>query len=236
MQCSVYNHFAPLDVGIKIGEQKSTTALHFLTVRRIPVLAVILCLIGIPTLSRGSGLPEASYRYRSMLVRESHAVWGLDAPVADFAAQLHQESRWRVQALSPVGAKGLGQAMPATARWLATIDPQLAPVRITSPGWDIRALVVYDHWLWARTNAANDCEHMAKVMRAYNGGLGWLYKDERKARAQGINVAYNFGQLDQVNAGRNQSAFTQNTEYPRLILRKFEPQYIAAGFGRGVCA
>lgn len=64
-------------------------------------------------------IPTAAEQYRRTLVRSAHAEWGLSAPIATFAAQVHQESRWRADARSPVGAQGLAQFMPGTAEWIA---------------------------------------------------------------------------------------------------------------------
>ncbi len=68
-------------------------------------------------------VPTEAQQYRRDLTRIAQAEWGLDAPVATFAAQVHQESRWRFNAKSPVGAQGLGQVMPSTAVWLAELFP-----------------------------------------------------------------------------------------------------------------
>ncbi len=48
--------------------------------------------------------PHRSQQYRNDLIRASRVIWGLNAPVTDFAAQLHQESDWKSRAISPVGA------------------------------------------------------------------------------------------------------------------------------------
>ncbi len=180
-------------------------------------------------------VPSAALRLRAQLIRESQAAWGLAAPSATIAAQIHQESRWRSDAISSVGAVGLAQFMPATARWLPSVRPELGPPQPTHPIWAMRAMLQYDHWLWQQVSAANDCERMAKTLRAYNGGLGWLRRDEAQARRDAIHPAINFGQLDTVNSGRSRAAFAENTAYPRLILLKWEPAYVAAGFGPGVC-
>lgn len=194
-------------------------------------------------------VPAEALRQRSTLIREARAQWGLTAPTATFAAQIHQESRWRADAVSPVGAQGMSQVMPATAAWLAQTFKTLSRTPTGeidagasasafytgNPGWDIRALVTYDRWLWQRLAGADDCQRMAKALRAYNGGLGWIYKDQKLAAAQGLDSRINFGQLDQANAGRSASAFKENTDYPRLILLRYEPTYINAGFGQGVC-
>jgi soluble lytic murein transglycosylase-like protein len=66
-----------------------------------------------------------------------------------FAAQLHQESGWRPDAVSPVGAQGLAQFMPATADWISQLMPGLNSREPFNPAWAIRALVSYDRWLWA---------------------------------------------------------------------------------------
>lgn len=43
-------------------------------------------------------VPTAALRYRADLIRSSRSVWGMDAPVATFAGQIHQESQWRANA------------------------------------------------------------------------------------------------------------------------------------------
>ena len=75
------------------------------------LLAVVM------TLTAHAQVPHESARYRLTLLREAHGQWGLDAPVAAFAAQVHQESGWNPQAVSRVGARGLAQFMPATTLW-----------------------------------------------------------------------------------------------------------------------
>ena len=37
--------------------------------------------------------PQAALQYRDDVIRNARLEWGLSAPVADFAAQLHQEKR-----------------------------------------------------------------------------------------------------------------------------------------------
>ncbi|ECC4016826.1 lytic transglycosylase domain-containing protein, partial [Salmonella enterica] len=69
--------------------------------------------------------PRASLQWRNEVIRTAREIWGLNAPVADFAGQLHQESGWAPDALSPAGAQGMAQFMPATAKWVSQLYPEL---------------------------------------------------------------------------------------------------------------
>lgn len=182
-------------------------------------------------------VPAEAQQYRRDLTRIAQAEWGLDAPVATFAAQVHQESRWRFNAKSPVGAQGLGQVMPSTAVWLAELFPDtLGNVEPYNPTWSLMALVSYDRWLADRIKGRNACERHAMVLSSYNGGLGWLIRDRKLASANGADPLAWFGSIERFNAGRSVSAFRENRGYPRLILKTFEAQYIASGWGEGVCS
>lgn len=217
------------------------------------ILAALL-----PGAKAAEAIPRAAHSYRADLTRQARQVWGLDAPVATFAAQIHTESLWRPDAVSPVGARGLTQFMPATEAWIAGVYPELntsrepvsgaaasgsaAPAGAMNPTWAIRALVTYDKWLWDRIRAADDCQRMAMVLSSYNGGLGWLQKDQRLARSapgQGLGSADLsmrwFDGVERFNAGRSAAAFKENRAYPRLILKVREPLYQAAGWGGRSC-
>jgi soluble lytic murein transglycosylase-like protein len=181
-------------------------------------------------------IPDQAERYRRDLTRIAQAEWGLDAPVATFAAQIHQESRWKFDAKSPVGAQGLGQVMPSTAIWLAELFPKaLGKVEPYNPVWSMQALVSYDRWLADRIQARGPCEQGALILSAYNGGLGWVIRDRRLASAKGADPLTWFNSVERHNAGRSAANFKENRQYPQYILRRWEPLYIAADWGRGVC-
>ena len=175
-------------------------------------------------------VPQAALQYRSLLTRNARAVWGLDAPVATFAAQVHQESAWRPDAVSRVGAAGLAQFMPGTSKWIATIDPELASNEPFSPSWALRALVSYDHWLHARTPARyTRRDRMWVALRSYNGGLGhW--------QAEAARTGLQAPTREQVDAscGKAKRApvhCKENLGYPRRIL-DLQARY--ASWGPGV--
>lgn len=221
--------------------------------------ALLLCGLKVRIAWGAEAIPRAAYAYRIDLTRQARQVWGLNAPVAAFAAQIHTESRWSPDAVSPVGARGLAQFMPATERWINGVYPELntsrepvsgalasgrsAPAGAMNPAWAIRALVTYDRWLWDRITAADDCQRMAMVLSSYNGGLGWLYKDQRlAASASGsgpesadLHLRW-FDGVERFNSGRSTNSIRENRAYPHLILRVREPLYMAANWGPGVCA
>ncbi len=179
-------------------------------------------------------IPLQAQKHRALLTREARAQWGLDAPVATFAAQIHQESVWRNDAVSHAGAQGLAQFMPATSRWLPEVAPETGEPLPFSPSWSIRAMVTYDRWLWRRISAASDCDRMAMTLSAYNGGLGWLQRDKALAAAAGMDPQ-RWGHVALHNAGRSTANFRENRGYPTRILGVLTNLYRAAGWGKGAC-
>ena len=180
-------------------------------------------------------IPKAALQYRSELTRNARVVWGLNAPVASFAAQVHQESAWRPGAVSKVGAAGLAQFMPATSTWISGLYPELATNEPFNPSWALRALVNYDAWLHARVKASNPCNRMAFTLSAYNGGLGWVNRDKTLASGKGLDPLVWFDSVERVNAGRSAANWRENRGYPKRILQTLEPAYVAAGWGQGMC-
>lgn len=173
--------------------------------------------------------PAAAQQYRNDLIRNARLDWGLNAPVADFAAQLHQESGWNPRAVSPVGAQGLAQFMPATAKWISGIMPELKTNQPFNPAWSMRALTQYDRWIWQRVNASDDCQRMAMTLSGYNGGLGWVQRDQNLAAQRGLDRQRWFGHVATVNAGRSSANWRENRHYPQRILLELAPRYLTWG-------
>lgn len=195
-----------------------------------------ICLIGgfLSGQLHAAEIPAAAHKYRADLTRNARLAWGLEAPIATFAAQVQQESGWNPSAISRVGARGLAQFMPATADWIGGIDPALAARQPDNPVWALRALTTYDRWLWERVQADTPCDRMAFVLSSYNGGLGWLLKDKALAARQGGNRNRWWGEVDRYNGGRSNASFAENRAYPLRILKVLERGYSA--WGVGVCA
>ncbi len=196
-------------------------------------LAIIVLMMAVPLLALADSIPREAARYQRDLTRHARAAWGMDAPVAMFGAQIHQESRWRVNAQSVVGAQGMAQFMPATASWISGAY-RLGEPQPYNPGWALRALVTYDRHLWQQIDARTPCERAAMTLSAYNGGLGWVYRDQQLAANAGHDRRTWFGMVELFNAGRSAANFRENRDYPRVILTRWQPVYASWG-GEIVC-
>ena len=176
-------------------------------------------------------VPADAARYRLELTRAAHSQWGLSAPVAVLAAQVHQESGWRPQAVSRVGARGLAQFMPSTAVWWCS-HPGISGENCLpeNPRWALRALVGYDRYLYSLTPASyNERDRMWVALRGYNGGLGhW----QAEAARTGLKLPTR-EQVDAACGSARRSAVhcPENLGYPRRILIDLQPRYALWGPG-----
>ena len=195
------------------------------------IFAILLALL--PLAAQAAEIPRDALRWRGTLVRETRQALGINAPVAVFAAQIHQESRWRPGVISQVGARGMAQFMPATERWMNKQFPELATDGgATNPIWAIRALLRYDMHLLesvADTGLAGSAYDGAWAMlRSYNGGFGhWRAeaKNAKSTRREDIDAACG-------TAKRHRSHCKENLGYPKRILIDLQPLY--ASWGPGV--
>jgi soluble lytic murein transglycosylase len=101
--------------------------------------------------------------------------WGLDEAIV--YSIIRQESRFAPQARSPVGATGLMQLMPATARWVAKQIPvsPYRPEMLAQPEVNIQMGAYY------LRRVLTDLRHPILAAAAYNAGPGRArrWRDER---------------------------------------------------------
>lgn len=195
------------------------------------LFATLAVLIGTATPLHAQTIPRAALRFQRDLIANARFVWGLNAPIAVFAAQVHQESGFRPDAQSPY-ASGLAQFTPGTADDISRkyLD-QLGPARPFHPAWALRALALYDRDLYAlEPKAATDCERWAFTLSAYNGGRGWVVRQKASAAKAGANQRRWFGHVERFRV-RAAWAHLENSAYPRAILLKRQPPYLAWGLG-----
>jgi len=167
-------------------------------------------------------------RYRALIVRESQFRFGIPAPAPVIAAQIQQESAWRPDARSPVGAQGLMQFMPATSRWVDTLTA-FGTLDPFNPTWSIRAGVWYDRWIYERVKVFDtECDRWKFTLAGYNGGPGRINQRQRLSAAPGSWAATGY-----INPGILASNQRENQEYPERIIHRHQPQF--AAWGRTVC-
>ena len=131
------------------------------------------------------------------------------------AALIFQESKFDPKADSWVGAKGLMQLMPATAKQFGAADPE-------DPEQSIKAGVKYLKWLdefW-QEKVPEDAERLKFILGSYNVGQGHVL-DARKLS---------------VKHGKDSTVWDDNVAY--YLLKKSEPEFykdpvVTAGYCRG---
>lgn len=122
-------------------------------------------------------------KFKRQVIRESNYWLGKDAPYYYFLGQIEQESRCNENITSFDGGMGLAQFMPSTSEWIHEREKSLQELSLKplpySPLWSIRAMILYDRYLYERVL----CSGWYFVFRAYNGGLGLLNREIKKANS-----------------------------------------------------
>ena len=103
----------------------------------------------------------AAFRLADRVVTEADGA-GIDARLV--VALVAVESAWQPHAVSPAGARGLGQLMPATAATLG-VDPD-------DPDANVHGTVVHLAGLLARYRSRAPQERYVRAIAAYNAGAG----------------------------------------------------------------
>lgn len=166
------------------GEQQANA------VNRITLMLLVMwwsiigyCIVFTP-FAISAEVPEACRQYERAITAQAHNVFGLDAPIAVLAAQVEQESSCNPQAKSAY-ASGLTQFTPDTAAWLSKKYPtELGGADPTNVQWAIAAQALYMRDLTHDHPGATPCDTWAFGLSAYNGGEGWLQRDQSMCRIE----------------------------------------------------
>lgn len=181
-----------------------------------------------PLLTQRSRVPANEAKYRSYLIREARRQAGMDAPISMWAGQIHQESGWNKDAKSAF-ASGLTQFTPDTEKWIISMFPDLGTEGVKNPEWAIRGLIRYDLYLKTKVKAKTECDDWAKALSGYNGGLGWVYRDEKLAASKGKDPGLWWGNVE-LYSPRAPQFVKENRDYPAKILLKHQPLYLSTGW------
>ena len=146
---------------------------------------------------------------------------GVPTWTEELAAQITVESAWQPQARSPY-AVGLTQFTPATWQAVApTTDPPCAGVAPTEPACAIRAQIVYMRRLLARyRTAATVDDRWAFAWAAYNGGPGWIAREQRRCRQRPTCDPARWWRHVERHCLRASWACRENRAYPGRILAR----------------
>lgn len=163
--------------------------------------------------------------FRKLLTGHAHRLFGLDAPVPMFAAQITQESGCRPGITAWDNGRGLAQFMDPTAAQVARLYPDLGQPQPYSPTWAIPAMLRYDGWLHDRVKGDTECDRWAAGLKSYNAGLGYVQRAQRRSPTPGVW----FNATENINAGQSDKNFDYSRRYPHLILFKHQARFIAWG-------
>ena len=192
------------------------------------ILLLASCTGPAPAAAGADNVPAEAYRWQGYQTRISRQELGPNAPVPLLAAQVHQESRWRHGAESPVGARGLAQFMPGTAEHVEQLSGGLSRGDVlSSPRANLRAQAVYMAWLRDRADVrrpATPPDRWAWVLSGYNGGMGWLDKERH---GDGDPRRW-YCDTYRANA-RSKAAWRENRHYVRTI-KSGQSRYQQAGW------
>gem|GEM_PF-579753 len=135
-------------------------------------------------LTRGDGYPFAV----SILKEEQQKIWP-ESDIYILMGQIKTESNWRETAKrkepSGVTSYGLFQVTNTTFNELKKKHPTLLdyePVQMLQARYGVRAGILYDLQMWKSSPCQGpERRHYYMMLRAYNGGLGWLKREIKRA-------------------------------------------------------
>mgnify|MGYP001576587264 FL=1 len=177
-----------------------------------------------------ASVPEGARRWRKVILAEWRYAFGIASDEAIPFSQIAQESGWKEDARSRVGALGLSQFMPSTAAGFQRNVSRLQELCSTpagcpmDPRWAIRAMTVYDfdEWKWAGF-APTDRDRWAFMLSSYNGGRAALRR-EQHACGKPCDQTRWFDHVERVGR-RADWAIRENREYVRRIIFHHQPIY-----------
>lgn len=189
-------------------------------------LAIVVSVLVLFTCSRAHAEPGPA-TYRDDVIRWTRFYLPHTRPSL-IAGQVHQESRWNATAHSKVGAMGLLQIMPGTAKDIANAC-HLAGFTPLNPRTAVQGGICYDARIRKQVAPMATPADLDDVMlRAYNGGPGWVQKEKREAHRIGLDPFRATTLMGLCGRFRPAASCAENLSYPVLI-RKWSRLYESWG-------
>ncbi len=139
------------------------------------------------------------------LVRKYSDRYGFDWRLV--TAQMYQESKFNPKAKSHVGARGLMQLMPRTAKSMGVKND-------SDPASSIRGGIKYLDWLRDRFDAELPIsERLWFTLAAYNAGAGHVQDARRLATQIGLDANRWFGHTEEAMLLLSKKKFAKNARY-----------------------
>lgn len=172
-----------------------------------------------------------AFEFRPLIREYLLDTWGHDDYLSLAGAQVQQESAWNCAARSKF-ADGCAQFTPDTWKWARKSFCRWAPSGTPyDPEASLPCMVLYDYWIWQRVTGAREIDRINKMLSAYNGGLGWISRDEKICESHfGCDPAKWDGHVSE-HSDRADWAIKENRNYMRFIVHRHQPQYFESGYG-----
>lgn len=217
-------------------------------------LCILTGMLFVSLSARAAPLPAGAVRYLPTLQAEIEARWPTLAMPSVLAAQVEQESGWKVTATLKTSREegaGLGQFTRAYRANGALRFDALAETRALDPslaGWtwanrfdpvyQLRGVVAKNRATFKRLRPLLDDDYNALAMMdaAYNGGFGGVLAERRLcAQVAGCDPDRWFGHVERHSQksrarwhGYGLSAFEINRQHVRNVMVVRRPKYVAA--------
>jgi len=124
-------------------------------------------------------------------------------------------------------AKGLTQFTDPTWADMIRRDPSIAQLGdVFNPHAAMRAMTTYHRLLWNQLKPnTSEAERWAFVLSAYNGGPGWVTRDQKICASIPACLPLQWWGNVELHSKRASWAFKENRGYPRNILKRWLPLY-----------
>lgn len=172
------------------------------------------------------GFPLNSHacpQVREEIVRFTH-IYLPDTRPSLIAGQVRQESGCNPVAKSRVGATGLMQIMPGTAKDIERICklPGFSPL---NPRLAIQGGICYNSQIRRIVAPMNSNYDLDSVMlRSYNGGAGYILKEKRYVQSIELDSKDSLHLMEFCELFRSEDSCHENTMYP-IMIREHQRKY-----------